>query len=498
MYLIIFAIALFFFVRILVVWPQREKGCDAYNILLNAEVFRERKCLPIKVPRLFVLEEQNQWYPPGFLILCALFPNKFLAKWHWLINHIIDFGTALLIFYVSITLGANIYIAVLGVVVYGIMPGLVTEFSSLNARAFGLLLFNLLMISSIYFVIENSFFSVALVCFFSLIIFYTHKLSVQQVWFLLPVLAVYFQEILWFIPLLMIYLLSYVCWPYGAKKIINGHVNIIKFWNKNWNNLGTHSIRGSNAYTDSPINNGFYSDESYFAYIRFFKDVIHQNYFVFPVLVGFLLNEHENNYVEQIFFIWIVSVYVCGIGIHCFKFLRGIGLGRQYFKFALLPSFIFCVLTLSESNNYILWSVSIFSVFLTLRQYVLIVKNALKNKNVVERTRKTDLDEVFSYIEKNNDDICILALPIQLCDILAYKTKKKVYWGTHSDIFDERLEDFFPIMRYPLEYYVKDGVTHVLIDVSYVDAKELELNQEQLDFSSGHYFLYDLKDLKNV
>ena len=86
----VFTVAVFLIARMYPIWPRRFQGCDAFNILMNARQLRKSRRLPIRMPPVFLLEEQDQWYPPGFLILCALLPEAWLEKRYWLINHVID------------------------------------------------------------------------------------------------------------------------------------------------------------------------------------------------------------------------------------------------------------------------------------------------------------------------------------------------------------------------------------------------------------------------
>src|SRR3546814_10548876 len=99
-----------------------------------------------------MLETQDQWYPPGFLVLCAAVPRQLLKRYYWLLNHIVDFGSAMLIYAGALWLGADVWLAVALSLVYAIMPGLVLEFSPLNVRPFGLLLCNATMLATIGFV----------------------------------------------------------------------------------------------------------------------------------------------------------------------------------------------------------------------------------------------------------------------------------------------------------------------------------------------------------
>src|SRR3546814_18519453 len=69
---------------------------------------------------------------------------------------------------------------------------------------------------------------------------------------------------------------------------------------------------------------------------------------------------------------------------------------------------------------------------------------------------------------------------------------RPVYWGTHSDVFDDRLEAFFPVLRRPLATYADEGVTHLLLDTRYARPEELELQAGTATANAGPYVLYRL------
>jgi hypothetical protein len=65
------------------------------------------------------------------------------------------------------------------------------------------------------------------------------------------------------------------------------------------------------------------------------------------------------------------------------------------------------------------------------------------------------------------------------------------YWGTHSHCFDEKLADFFPVLRRRIEDYVReDGLTHLLLDTVYASPQELSLVERNILERQGNYSLY--------
>lgn len=485
---------LFVLLRVFPVWPRRFQGCDAYNILLNAECLRQSRKLPIRVPPIFMLEDQDQWYPPGFLILCAFVPKKFLERYYWLLNHIVDFGSGALIYFGAQMMGADIVLSFCAALAYAAMAGLVNEFSSLNVRPFGLLLFNGLMLA-----IWASTMNPALIPVVGLVgiaIFYSHKLSTQQLWFTLPVLSGATFSLYWIGSLVGLYALSFLVWPRGALRVLRGHWVIVCFWHRNWRSLGAHAVKQSPIFGDGNTQQQYYANEGIASFVEFLKNALHQNYFIIPFAIGVLTSQIAFNSAENKFLIvWVGSVYVWALAIHVLKPLRGIGLGQQYFKFALVPTLIGTVLALTGQENLWLLVALAAAVVLTLRQYLLIARSAYQQSNgATADAGDTDLDMLLSVISQD-DGARTLCLPVHLCDLVAYRTRRPVYWGTHSDVFDERLEAFFPVLRHELSYYANDGATRLLLDTRYASARELHLDSKNLMSQSGPYSLYTLEEI---
>lgn len=488
-------IPFFLAVRIYPIWPRRFQGCDAFNILLNAECLRERKRLPIRLPPVFMLEGQDQWYPPGFLILCALLPKRWLEKRYWAVNHLIDLGSALLIYVAAVWFGASAVVAFTVAIFYAAVAGLVTEFASLNVRPLGLLLANLLMLAG-FAATQNPLWLIAAGAV-AVATFFSHKLTVQQLWFTLPVLSAVTGSWIWLSLLGMLYVIPFVIWPKGAWRVLRGHWIIVRFWHRNWERLGAHSVRQSPVYGDGHTRQDFYGDETSGSWLAYLKDGLHQNYFILPVLATTLMDGTAASPVYIVLWGWTASVYGAAGLIHFVKPLRGIGLGRQYFKFALAPSLVVTAIAVSGAANPVVWGAAAVATVLTLRQYYLIARLMRQTTGGNTGSENDELERLMDRVAAD-DAAYVMALPVHLCDLVAYRTRKPVYWGTHSDVFDDRLEAFFPVLKHDLRYYVRDGVTRLLLDTAYSKPEELQLSESALIDSSGCYALYDLTMHKEI
>jgi len=490
----VFAIlaAFYFVVRLYPIWPRRFQGCDAYNIMLCTKALRRERRLPIRLPEgLFLLEETEQWYPPLFLILCALLPEKWLTRRYWLINHVIDLGALAVLFGIAATMGP-LWAAAGVAAIYALSPGTMHEYASLNVRPLGgLLLIGFLMAAYHGLVTHSGW--IGLACLLGVLLLYTHKLSAQQLWFTLPFLAVVTMDWRWAVLLPAIYGLAFLIWPRGFMKILEAHKIIIAFWARNWSLLGAHSVRQSPLYSDETTRMDVYAKDGITGFLVFAKNVLHQNYFILPLAAIVALQLPEDS--TEIFLLgWVVSVYLWAGLIYIVPGLRGIGFGMQYVKFAFVPTLLFLVKTIPESNEVWIWPLIALAVGLTVRQYVLTARGLRTTTGGQMGAWSEALSTLLDRI-KADPKARILCLPIYLCDLVAHATERPTYWGTHSHGFDARLEKFFPVLRRPLgDYAAEEGLTYLLLDHSYAMPAELHLTREDLIDERGHYGLYRLHE----
>ena len=70
----------------------------------------------------------------------------------------------------------------------------------------------------------------------------------------------------------------------------------------------------------------------------------------------------------------------------------------------------------------------------------------------------------------------VLVLPTMYADYVAYASGKGVVWGGHSGNL-RKLEEFFPVMRRPLDYFVERyAVDYIVLDEGYVRPERLGID----------------------
>ena len=422
----------------------------------------------------------------GVFFLSALIPTQWLQRNFWLFNQFIDFTNAALLF-VAVTDFIDARAGALAVIVYGMAAGLVQEFAALTTRPLGLLVLNALLLAA--FAATANYVWVPLVLTCGVVLVYAHKLSAQQAWFSLPVMALGMVEISWLLLLPMMYLAAFLTWPKGCREVLRGHAAIVRFWHRNWPLLGAHAVRQSPVY-GSGQDGGHFSARAQGSVADYLKQVLHQNYFAAPALATLFLPA-VNPAFERFLVLWIVSVYAAALLIHFVKQLRGIGLGMQYLKFALLPSLMATAVSIWQGAP--LWYQALVGIALalTVRQYV-VVARLLRGETDAPGLRTDDIEPLLQRLSEDHE-ARILVLPYQLCDLVAYATRRPVYWGTHAQVFDDRLEQFFPVLRKPLANYARDGnLNRLLLDVRYAEPGSLGLSDSDVIERTGSYALLRL------
>ncbi|NKC11591.1 MAG: hypothetical protein GKR94_05110 [Gammaproteobacteria bacterium] len=481
------AFAVFLVLRLWPIWPSRWQGCDAFYILLSAEFLRAQRRLPIRIPRLYMLEGEEQAYPPGFLILCALLPAQWLKRYYWLLNHILDLGSAAALGAAALLTGAHWATAAAAIMLYALTAANISEFMTLNTRPLGLLMINIFLLSA-YLGIDSS--SWQAVCItLGVVLVFCHKLSMQMLWATMPILSTVTGDWYWVALLLASYGIAFIIWPRGTWRIVYGHWVIVRFWFRNWPLLGAHAVRQSPIYGDAQTHEHYYADASANAALRFTKDAFHHNYFVIPSVVIVATSTGSDFNFSLFLASWIASAYILGFAVHFIHWLRAIGLGRQYFKFAVLPSLLLTGIHIGPDTPVITWAAIACALVLTVRQYLLLAMAS--RRHPINTANDPDLCAAIAMLRRDKD-ARIMALPVQLGDLIAYRTRRPVYWGTHSDVFDERLEDFFPVLRKPLHYYVEDGVNRLLLDTHYATAQILNLDESTILFRGNRYQVHQL------
>jgi hypothetical protein len=476
----------FFVLRLGPIWRTRHQGCDAYYFLLCAESFRDKRRLPIILPKLYMMESEEQWYPPLFSVLCSLIPKGWLERNYWLPNHLFDAIPLLLLFtWASFNYGLGLGIT--AAVAYAGAGPLVVEYRGLNSRAMAAILFVAYMFSSFY-ASQGSWTAFIFTVIFGVFLLYTHKLSVQLLLFLVLFMALVQLETAWLWPLVTAYGVALVIGRGLFIKILRAHADIVAFWNRNWRWLGAHQVRQSPVYGDGKVDTSVYAGGSSDLMIRNAKQLLHHNYFIIMVLWA-LPSLPTSTLFERFLMLWVFGTYVWASATLFLPHLRCLGYGTQYVKYAYLPSVMITVGILARAANPVPWVVAVICLALTIRYYFVMAGPLWRGDPEGTGLITPELNLMIERI-RSMSSARVLCIPLHLSDTVAYYARSPVLWGTHGYGF-HRIEPLFPVFLRPIGDFVRDySLTHLLLDRRYATLEELHLPSDEVVEEIGDFILF--------
>jgi len=484
-----------FFIRARILVKGDSFGCDAFYFLISVREYKKTGKIPYRLPYYF-LDIEEQWYPPGFIVFLSIFPEQFLNKYHKYINPILDIFQLTLVYWLSyFATGNSVLSGFISGITYALIPNLNTENLSMNVRTLASLLSSATMLSIIGCKILCSgngggHFLIPVTLGFGFLLFMTHKMAVQNLVFILLVLSLIKMDIYYALVLVGIFTITFIFSGGHYLKMLKAHLDVLLFWMKNLKHLCAHQYKDSPIYGGNPdkSENRFHQ-EGIKGAMKHLKIILGFNPFVIFVLFYPFLKAQHNLFYDLIFW-WAALTYVMVFATTFWGPLKFLGEGWKYIKFAALPvSFVTGVLAATNVRlQAVFVAVALLSLGITIR---------LQNKFRREHTMGGIDDElrgIFDYL-KNLTGKGLVCIPTHLSNAAVFYTQKKVLWGGHSLV--SSLEGFFPVVREPLENYVKRyGIKYVLIDDSYISPDFIlrEKNKYKILKDGGKYKVYEVVD----
>jgi len=501
--------------RLAPIWRQRHRGVDAYYFLLTAEEFKKQKRIPIKLPSYYLLDIEEQWYPPGFSVFLGLLPQRFLYRFYWLISPILDACNLVVLLIFTYLLTSSLNILFLAGIVYALTPILMTESTTLTSRPLGNFFFTGEMLSFAFYYQQNSILFLILAMIFGFLIFATHKVSMQLLCFFCIGLAIVFRSVTPLLILMSIFVLSLVIFRGYFFKILKGYYDILVFWHRNWNYLGAHQVYGSPIYLKNenakeddlpPLEKN--TAERAFSYLKKVKSsILRKNKALYFFLIG-LAGKSSNPFVmlfllggfrlfttftplDKVIFFWAFLAFVWMLLTTFVPYLRLFGEGYKYMRMTAFPASYIISLYFIQGDLSLFELVLVLIVFLfSIGRWFLTYRQFSRMELISE-----DVMRMFEYIKNHEEIDYIACFNVNLADSLVYHCRRRVLWGTHHDSFNTKVVDFYPVLRKPLKWFEeKYGIKYVLIDTDYVKPQDVELEEKQIAWKSGKYTLYKLDE----
>lgn len=485
-----------FGLRLATFWKCRHRGCDAYYFLLSSQEFRKKRRLPIVLPPIYLLEQREQWYPPGFSMFLSLIPERWLNKYYWVVSPAVDCVIVAVVYGLAFVMTQSTGLAVVAGFLYAINSASITHCTNLNSRGLASLLFCGAMLGVMGFSGGGHTLYVVLAVVSGIGLLITHKLSPQLLYVLLPAMSLVFWDATYVVGLVVIVLATLVATRGVLLKIWRGHADILRFWNTHWPNLGAHQINSSPMYSND---NGDPNKMFQGGWTGLFKQA--QFMVMNPVaimLVFPILRYASLGLFDKQMLWWAGLTYVFAIATTFIRPLRFLGEGHRYLQLAAVPVSYLAILPFWRGwSEFTPWSYIVVCVSVVVAGVIywrLYRFMGDPSKTLVPFVDQ-DLLRVIDYlkVEETHNIYCV---PDSLGDAIGYYTRKGVLRGTHNYPFS-MVDVFFPVYKVPLEYILSAyEVSHLVVSKGYVEPERLGLDSDNLVLEAGNYGIFACAAIK--
>jgi hypothetical protein len=496
-FLIILLLALLsFWVRFRALRINPALGVDNWYWLLCIEDVKRYHRIPARLPY-FMLEIEEQWYPPLYSFVMSLFPKEILKRHGGKIAQLMDLLNGLTIFLTVLWLSDNITIAFISGFSYIIAFFPLSYSHQLQPRGLANFLLTLIVIG-LWFYIDTKYLVIWLgILILSVVILFLHKMTTQLWAVYLLGFGIWAKD--WMLPVLLpaSMLLAIIISKGFYIKVLKAHWDIITFWHENIKNLGSHQYYESPLYRKEGFASTAIHQRGLRHQLRKLWSLFLYNVFIIVLLILIYFGQfHYHNDLESFVWWWLGLTYLWAILTTFVPYFKALGSGIYYLYQSFLPLFLLTALLLREMplhlqwGLFILWAIGLFFSGVQWEKYCHSVAIHVENKD------QRDLHEVLDYLKGLPHD-GVFCIPFTLPDITAYWTRKKVFWGGHGYGFHTYLKPYFPIMRENvLETLKEKSLSYVLFWRRYLDSLEdigLKVGQDlRFLFSKGEYELYEV------
>lgn len=472
-------LALALWLRLMPARRARVGGVDAWYYLLYAGALRRQRRLPARLPH-FLLDIEEQWYPPLFPGLLAVLPDGLRFRARGWVSSLIDCLHLLLLVAVATRLGLEPTAALLAGLIYAVTPTLVHEHSLLNSRSLGSLLLTLFVLSLLAFLLSGGWAWVAMGGLLGGALLMTHKMATQLLAFMIPALALIEGR-----PALLgtgaLAVACAIALSGGFYlSVFRGHVAILRFWRTEVENLNAHQVYDSPVYGgDKPPHRRFY-ERGPGGQWRLARVLVAHN--PWALLLPLLTWAGPRDPVGSFLLSWAWLACAAALLTTFVPALRFLGEGFKYLKFAAFPLAFLAGRALAGWPE-ALWALP------PLALSGAAIRRLLWTRSL--ETMDEDFRSVIAFLKADSRGR-VATIPSHRSDPLAFLAGKQVLWGGHSAGY-EKLRAWYPVIRHPLaELLDAYGAPLLLIDREYVDPRALHLDTNfRVAFEKGRFLVLE-------
>ncbi|MGB4116677.1 MAG: hypothetical protein WBK51_09045 [Polaromonas sp.] len=459
--------------RVLIVRAAAASAVDQHYWFLAARAYREQRTLPVRICDKYLLEDEEQGYPPLFGMILGRITGKSTGKFLTHALELIEFA-ALGVLLFALGLPRDMALVALGF--YATAPVLVVYNAQLTPRILGDLFLFAAMALQLVAVFKTIPVEVQWLCwgasaFLLALMVMTHKMTLQLHLVLLPFW--WWALGAWQIPFVTVAGFALYTLFVGvgfAKYQFRAHWDIVTFWNRHWRDLGAHQFGHSPLYGDASADRSVcFHQAGWRGVAKHLRVVVSYAPFALVLPVGSLVS---GVWPPSWVLVWLGGVYAWALLTLFVAPLKCLGGGHLYVFNAIVPASLY-VAYLPQTLMVGFW--------LTAGALLTVVSLVMAWRIIRTRSVATgdDFKEVIRYISalpKAN----LAVFPLQSAEPVAARTHHAVLWGGHGYGFGN-MEDFFPVLTRPLEtFFTRHFVNWVLWNSRFWPEGETRLISEGL------------------
>ncbi len=492
-----------FFLQVWPRWRNRYFGVDTWRHLLMADYIRTQKELPKSSDKYIFTEPSD--YPPLLRIVISFLPKSLADRYQWMISPVFDMLHSFTLFFSGWILTESVYGGLIAQTTYILSPLVVIENSNLTTRSFASLLSSLTFFLFILFLAQGSYWALSLGLLFGILLITAHRFSLQAFIFYTIGLILYEKSVYPLFFLLVCFGGAILVTRGYSWRVLTGHIQMLEYWRRNIHNRYAHQIRGlpkKSTEDEKKDTSGdiVFKIYSYIQKLPLIAILASNPSCVLPLLVAVLaffgvISLQEAGLetpIWQLLILWSACLTLVGILIRQIHFFEFIGEGERYQDSGIFPSSLVTAqlslylmdagyVTETVSSLIALWSISLgMSLYL---QWKVVYKDN-------DRSIKEELWKIFRLIDEQSGEVRLMSVPLLLADSVMYFSKAKVLSTDSSIAHLKHYDDFFPVLKKPLNQILKQySITHLLVNSGYVELEELNLNPGYQTLHSGKFYL---------
>ena len=482
---------------------NQSLGVDNWYWLLCAEYVKRRRRMPVQLPY-YMLEKDEQSYPPLYALFLALWPTSLLTVHGGRLSQAIDILQGLLIFAVVLYVTGSVGLACAGGVSYAFATLPLHVNTQLQPRGLANLALTCAVGGAWSFSQTGSPAVWMATLALSVAILFLHKMTAQM--WAVYVLGFGICAQSWMICGLLPGAVATATLISGGfyVKMLRGHWEIVCFWHRNIRHLGSHQYYESRRYEKSGFQPTAIHRPGLRALAAKLLDLL-ANPFVLalPVMLaaefspsGPAPSADEPGALSSFLWCWLGLTYLWALLTMFVPYLTALGAGSLYQYHGFMPLFLLAA-TLFEGMSHdlriwlcLLWSAALVISGFRYRTYL----NSLKNSKM--GVVNQGLYDVLAHLTQLPGD-GVFCIPFAHSDVTAYWTRKKVFFGGHTHGFKTALQPYFPVMREDVvATLATKGISYVLYWNGYLDSLRdigiIEGQHVRQIHQSGDYELYEV------